>query len=323
MAQDDKPNGGKTPNGSGEPNRTGKPSTPGKPSSSGKPKPGSKPAGKPSGSKPTSPANKKPATGKGPQPPRTPTGRQSVAAARQSSSGNNRTQFIIGGIAIAVILIIVIGGVIFTQRQSQVQAEGYGPSTQSVATANKDGVVLVSKPGSTPKVTIDIYEDALCPVCAQFEKQFGQQIGRSLDEGTLAVNYHMLNFLNPRSFSGDYSTRAAAALLCVAQEDGDKPGAYMGMHSALMSVDNQPEEQGSEDFTNEQLAQMASTEGATTSSECISSGKNVDVAAASAVSSTATLSAVTNGRVATPTVVNNGAPVAELNVDWLTNLLAS
>ena len=37
-----------------------------------------------------------------------PVGRQSVAAARKSSGGSNRTQLIIGVIAIAVILVIVI-----------------------------------------------------------------------------------------------------------------------------------------------------------------------------------------------------------------------
>lgn len=263
----------------------------------------------------------KPTKGKPAPPARKPAGRQSVAAARQSSGGNNRTQFIIGGVAIAVILVIIIGGVVFTQQQSQVQADGYGPSTQSVATAADNGVVTVSKPGSAPAVTIDIYADALCPICSQFEKQFGQQIGQSVDEGKLAVNYHMLNFLDPSSFSGTYSTRAAAALLCVAQQDGSTPGAYMAMHSAIFSTDNQPEESGTEDLTNEQLADMATTAGAGNSAECISSGQNVDAAAASAATSKDTLNAAT-GRVATPTVLYNGQPVAELNVDWLTNLLA-
>ena len=258
-----------------------------------------KPPGKPAGGKPPAGKGKQP-TGQGA---RKPVARQSVAAARQSSSSsNNRTQLIIGAVAVVVILLIVIGGVIYTQQQSQVQAEGYGPSTQSVATAAENGVVTVSKPGSTPAVTIDIYEDALCPICAQFEKQFGQQIGQSLDNGTLAVNYHMLNFLNPNSFSGDYSTRAAAALLCVAQQDGAKPGVYMGMHSWLMSVDNQPAEQGTEDLTNQQLADTATSIGATSSTECISSGQNVDAAKASATTSSETLSAATGGRVATPTV---------------------
>lgn len=248
-----------------------------------------------------------------------PAARQSVAAARKSSGGSNRTQLIIGVIAVAVILVIVIAGVIITQRQSEVQAQGYGPSTQTVATASADGVVTVAKPGSTPKVTIDVFEDALCPVCAAFETQFGQQINQELDAGSLAVNYHMLNFLNGSSFSGDYSTRAAAALLCVAEESGTQPGLYMAYHSALFATDNQPAESGTEDLTNDQLATLASSVGApAVATSCISSGKNVDAAAASAKTSSAALSAATGGRIATPTVLVDGAPVKQLSTDWLT-----
>ena len=251
-----------------------------------------------------------------------PVGRQSVAAARKSSGGSNRTQLIIGVIAIAVILVIVIAGVVITQRQSEVQAQGYGPSTQSVATASADGVVTVSKPGSTPKVTIDVFEDALCPVCAAFETQFGQQINQELDSGSLAVNYHMLNFLNSSSFSGDYSTRAAAALLCVAQESGTQPGLYMAFHSALFATDNQPAESGTADLTNEQLASLATSVGApAAATSCISAGQNVDAAAASAKTSSATLAAATGGQIATPTVLVDGAPVKQLTTDWLTVLL--
>ena len=266
--------------------------------------------------------NVKPAS-KANQPARKPAaGRQSVAAARVSSS-NNRTQLIIGGVAIAVILIIIGVGVVFTQRQAAVQGEGYGGSTQSVASANADGVVNVIKPGAKPKVTIDIYEDALCPICAQFEKQFGQQINQAVDEGTLAVNYHMLTFLDPKSFSGTYSTRAAAALLCVAQEDGTEAGRYLGFHSASFNPDTQPEESGTEDLSNEQLAALATSNGASAdAATCITTGANAAAAEASATTSTATLSAATNGRVGTPTVVKDGAPVPELTADWLSNLLA-
>ena len=137
----------------------------------------------------------------------------------------------------------------------------------------------MAKPGATPGKTIDVFEDALCPICAEFERQFGQQINQAVDQGDLAVNYHMLNFLNPRSFSGDYSTRAAAALLCVAEEGGTQPGLYLNYHSALFSTDNQPAEGGSADLTNEQLAELATTTGAPTSAaSCITAGTNIAAA---------------------------------------------
>ena len=249
-----------------------------------------------------------------------PAGRQSVAAARKSSGGSNRTQLIIGGVAVLVIGAIIVFGLVLNKQQTAVQAEGYGASTQSVATES-NGVVTVSKPGAAPSLTLDIYEDALCPICAEFERQYGQQINQAIDSGTLAVNYHMLNFLNPSSFSKDYSSRAAAALLCVAQQSGTQAGVYLAFHSALFSPDHQPEEGGSSDLTNDELAALATSSGASAAAaQCTSSGQNVAAAEAAATASSATLSAATGGRVATPTVVKDGVPVS-LSVNWLGELL--
>jgi protein-disulfide isomerase len=249
-----------------------------------------------------------------------PAGRQSVAAARKSTGGSNRTQLIIGGIAVLVIVAIIVFGLVLNKQQTAVQAEGYGASTQSVATES-NGIVTVSKSGSAPTLTLDIYEDALCPICAEFERQYGQQINQAIDDGSLAVNYHMLNFLNKSSFSGDYSSRAAAALLCVAQQSGSQPGVYLAFHSALFSADHQPEESGSSDLTNDELAKLATASGASAAAaQCTSSGQNVAAAEASATASSATLSAATGGQVATPTVVKDGKPVS-LTVNWLGQLL--
>lgn len=273
------------------------------------------PQGKPAGSG----ANRS-GDSKGAGPSAKPIARQSVAAARKSASGSNRTQLIIGGVAIAVIIAVIVLGLVLNRRETAVQAPGYGASTQSVATES-NGVVTVAKPGTTPAVSIDIYADALCPICGEFERQFGQQINEAVDNGSLAVNYHMLDFLSPKSPSGDYSTRAAAALTCVAQHGGSQPGLYLGYLSALFSADHQPAESGSADLTNDQLAQLATTSGAPpAAADCISAGANVAAAAAAAATSMATLSQVTGGQVATPTVVHDGAPV-QLAVDWLAKLL--
>ena len=90
-----------------------------------------------------------------------------------------------------VIVVIIVVGLVLNRRETAVQSEGYGASTQSVAT-EANGVVTVVKPGSTPTVKIDVFEDALCPICAEFERQFGQQINKAVDDGSLAVNFHML-----------------------------------------------------------------------------------------------------------------------------------
>ena len=283
-----------------------------------------------SGRKPTGPQNKgstggnssKSAASKPPKGKQQSISRKSVAQARTSNT-NNRTQLIIGAVAIVVIAAIIIIGIVMNQKATAVQNAGYGASTKSVATET-GGVVTVSNPtaaGTSPKV-IDLYEDALCPVCAEFEAQFGQQINQAVDEGKLTVNVHMLTFLDPRSFSKNYSTRAAAALLCVAQEDGSQAGTYLGFHSALFASGTQPTEGGTSDLSDQQLADLATSKGASdAAAQCITSGQNVAAATAADKSSTATLSTATGGQVATPTVVQNGTPV-KISADWLTTLLA-
>lgn len=286
--------------------QSGKGSSGGSKAPAGKGSAGQGPAGKG--------ASGKGASGKG-------NARQSVAAARRSSPGNNRTQLIIGGIAIVVIVVIIVIGLVLNRQQTATQAEGYGNSTQSVATASADGVVTVTRPGSTPKATIDVYEDAMCPGCAELERQFGQQIAQEIDNGNLTVNYHMVNFLNPRSASGDYSSRAAGALLCVAQNSGSTPGVYMTFHSALFAPENQPEEGSSTDLSNQQLADLAKSAGASDAAQtCIAQGAQTTAAAAAATAFLATLNQITNGQASTPTVVKDGAPV-QLTTDWLTNLV--
>ena len=164
-------------------------------------------------------------------------GRQSVAAARRTKPGSNRTQLIIGGIAVVLIAAVVIVGLVLNKKNNFIPEDNYGYSTKSTATVSSDGVITLAN-GSG--VTIETYEDALCPICAEFEKQFGQQMAKAVDEGRLTIQLHMLTFLDPSSASKDYSTRAYAALLAVAHEAGSTPGLAMKFHSMLYEKGTQP-----------------------------------------------------------------------------------
>lgn len=250
--------------------------------------------------------------------------RTSVAAARSSRS-NNRTQLIIGGVAIVLIAAVVIIGIMMNRASTAVQAEGYGASTNSTVTVN-DNVMTISSatpPAGTTPVTIDVYADALCPICGQFERQYGQQINQAVDQGKLTVNLHMLNFLDQGSFSKDYSSRAAGALLCVAQNQGSTPGLVLSYYTKLFSEGTQPEEQGASDLTNAQLADLAKGLGANdATTSCISSGASVATAQANATASSATLKGIVGG-VRTPSVIHDGQVVNINQTNWLSSLLGS
>lgn len=248
--------------------------------------------------------------------------RTSVAAARSSRS-NNRTQLIIGGVAIVLIAAVVIVGIMMNRANTAVQADGYGSSTNSVATVDGSALTISSNtpPAGTTPVTIDLYADALCPICGQFERQYGQQISQAVDEGKLTVNLHMLNFLDKGSFSQDYSSRAAGALLCVAQNQGSTPGLVLSYYTALFAEGTQPEEQGTTDLSNAQLADLAKGLGADdTTTNCISSGASVATAQANASASSDTLKSVIGG-VATPSVIHDGQAVNINSTSWLSTLL--
>lgn len=250
-------------------------------------------------------------------------GRVSVASARKSSG--DRTQLIIGAVAIVVIIAVIVVGLVLYSKNNATQNAGYGTSKLSVATVDDAGVITVVN--GSPTLSLDIYEDALCPICGEFEHQYGEQIAQAIDDGQLQAKYRMVDFLNASSHSGDYSTRAYGALLAVAKNDGAKPGVFMSFHTALYDTKNQPKENGSTDLSNQQLADLAGDAGVSDATQkLIADGTEVEAAKTDAQTNMTSLTAVaaTVGRgPGTPTVVKDGVPVATNDVNWLTNMLSA
>lgn len=223
-------------------------------------------------------------------------------------------------IAVAVLVlvaVVVIGGVIVQSNRSKPRVDGYG-TAQQVPVQLADGVVRVG--AANAPVAIDIYEDFLCPVCGQFEKLYGQELAQALDSGKVAARYHILDFLNSRSASGNYSTRAAAAALCVAG-DGDS-SAFPKFHAALFDSANQPKENSGADLTDAQLAELAKTAGAAPSAQtCITSGaKMAEAAAASTAGEQQLATTLGPDKVGTPTVLKDGKSINVNNTNWISQL---
>jgi protein-disulfide isomerase len=139
----------------------------------------------------------------------------------------------------------------------------------------------------------------------------------------VAVRYRIVDFLDPASASGDYSTRAYAALISVATHDGDRPGVFTQFRSALFQ--HQPVENGPSDLSDSDLAALAAGAGASAEAQrAIAGGAALDAATADARSNMASLTAVAAsvGRApGTPTVTVGGTPVATNEAGWLANLL--
>ena len=170
-------------------------------------------------------------------------GRESVASAREVPPGSNRTQLTIGAIAVGLIAVIVVIGLVLNKRQTAPPVTDHPRSTNSTASVS-GGVVTVTGVGARPALTIDMYEDGICPACKDFEGQYGQQMMKAVDEGKLTIRYHFVDFLNANSSSKNYSSRAAAAFACVgAVPAADTPkGLFLNFHTAMFSAAVQPVE---------------------------------------------------------------------------------
>ncbi|MFG2056711.1 DsbA family protein [Micromonospora sp. NPDC048930] len=126
---------------------------------------------------------------------------------QQIAREKRRTRTIITSIAAVVVLVIagLIGWGVYSSQKSTTYTAPTG--------ANHTGTGI--QLGQGP-VTIDLYEDYLCPVCKQFQDTSGSTINQLISEGKVQVIFHPVAFLN-RFSTTEYSTRASAASGCAAQ----------------------------------------------------------------------------------------------------------
>ncbi len=204
----------------------------------------------------------------------------------KSGDGKSGRLIQIGGTAVVVIFAVVLVFYIVTSNHKKTPAGGEGAVR---VTSSK----LVTDNGK-PKAVVAFYEDFLCPACGNFERGFGSTVSKLIDIGAIAADYSMVTILDsPRT--QNYSSRAAAAAYCVADES---LSSFRRFHAALYSPDIQPAETGTKFPDNARLIEIAREAGAAGQvPDCINSGKYI--------SKVTGLAAASNIR-ATPTIRING-----------------
>lgn len=152
-------------------------------------------------------------------------------AVRRGAERRARTRQtgIAGLILIVIVLVVAIGFLVQSQRDTA----GDQVDAPSAATATY-GLVL-GEDDAPAKVVI--YEDFLCPICAQFEAQSRDRLEEYVADGSAQVEYRPFNLLQQY---GDYSQRAANAFAVVLDTAG--PEVAKRFHDALF--ENQPAETG-------------------------------------------------------------------------------
>ena len=239
---------------------------------------------------------------------------QGVTAAR----GNGRpSRGVVAAVAIIVALAMVAGlGLWLQNRNSPADL----PAAIPVAAAGPEypvvlqGDTVVAGRAQAP-VTIDVYEDFLCPGCAEFEKLYHQQLAQAAADGMARVVYHPVAILDDHSEPAGYSTLAAGAAFCAAQV-----GIFPQFHNSLFAT--QPGEDGP-GWTSAQLHQLARDLGAGDGfASCMQAGTDRRVAASTQIARLFVSGLRTDGRFGTPSVVVNGTLIDIGDPGWLDQALS-
>ncbi|MBM7861056.1 DsbA family protein [Lentzea nigeriaca] len=242
------------------------------------------------------------------------------AVAQARTTGGDRTKVIAGIAVVAVLAVAVIGYVVFQQMKPSTSTSDGIPQAPAdhliSAPAVRDGnTVLVGK--DTATVTVDVYEDFLCPICGTFEKKYGTDIKKAVEDGKVKVRYHILPMLNRLSKPEGYSTDSANAALCVADD-----GKFNAFHAALFA--KQPEE-GEAGYTKDQLIKLGKDVGVTSAGfeSCVrnQSYKSQLDELMTKTSNDPVLRDPETGRFrGTPSVASGGKLVDLDNKNWLSDL---
>ena len=180
----------------------------------------------------------------------------------KSATGKSSRLFPIAAAAVVALLLV---GVVYWALSHKKTSTGAGDTVR--VTSSK----VVNQPGtSNPKAVVTFYEDFLCPACGNFERTFGPTVSRLIDIGAIAADYRMVSILDSQK-NQNYSSRAGAAALCVADESVD---AFRRFHTALYSDRIQPDERGTSFPDNAKLIELAREAGVVGKvPDCINSGK--------------------------------------------------
>ncbi|WP_431974242.1 DsbA family protein [Micromonospora haikouensis] len=203
---------------------------------------------------------------------------------------------------VAVAVLVIAGGIGWAVWSSQRSDTFTAPPG---ATEAGTGIAYGTGP-----VTIDLYEDFLCPACNQFQQTSGATIDQLVSEGKARVVFHPVAYLN-RFSTTEYSTRSSAASGCAA-----KGGKFQEYAKALFA--KQPPE-GSAGLSDDELVDIGVGVGLNRDdfASCVSDGTY------KAWTEHVTDDASRAGVTGTPTVKVNGAEVADRSPAGLTAAVAA
>ncbi|MFL6160873.1 MAG: MauE/DoxX family redox-associated membrane protein [Jatrophihabitantaceae bacterium] len=210
----------------------------------------------------------------------------------------HKQRYVAAGTALAVALVTLIAiGV--QQNRAKI------PPTVDTANATVTNGVQVGN-GQAP-VSVDLYEDLQCPICNNLEQSgLTKDLEAKIKATNIKVNYRVMSFLDSLSNGNRYSSRAANAIYCAADQS---PEAFQKFHDIAFGKtsdgkNNQPAE-GSHGVPDSTLIAWGKQAGITSAdfSTCVTSDQHKDLVAG------VTENASKHGVNSTPTVIVQGKEV--------------
>jgi len=114
-----------------------------------------------------------------------------------------------------VLVVAAVGGVWWVKTHKATASSAPIPPIRSASdtvavSLDRDNAIVLVGQESTP-VTVDVYEDFLCPACRQFEQTYAERMQAKAASNAIRVRYHLVNLLDDRSDPPGYSLLAANA----------------------------------------------------------------------------------------------------------------
>ncbi len=176
------------------------------------------------------------------------------------AAAKSNTNWFAIGVSAAVVVVLVALGAVVVMLNNQATAPGVAPES---AIVNQETGAISFGDG---KDEVDTYVDFMCPICGDFESQYGEQLQTAAANGDITLNIHPVSILDRYSQNTKFSTRAAGAMYCVAAEAPDAALDYFNLLFQSQPQENSP------GLSDDELAALAEQAGAGAAAECIADG---------------------------------------------------
>lgn len=174
-----------------------------------------------------------------------------LRAAQVAAEQRRRKQMRLFGWIGGLVIVGLLAGIIYVVADAMSDDDGGRPTGELVVPANADanGAIVVGQ--ESAPVTVDVYQDFICPGCGAFEKANGSELERLANERKIKLALHPLGFLDEYSQGTRYSSRAANAFATVADRS---PESLLAFNRALYA--EQPAE-NTKGLNDDKIAEIA------------------------------------------------------------------